>query len=162
GDAYMIAVREGHALHNGVELSHLYKCLHPSPAVAPLAVQLSLARLSSLLLDHEPDKELQRSDWRAYTLTADQIRYAQDDALIAYLVYERLEALLPQVPWDGYNANAFTFSCAYVVGGRVVTVQDEQVHGRDVKVWGVFEDPASSQAWSPKHAALSSWSKGVF
>ncbi|KAL1737888.1 hypothetical protein HDZ31DRAFT_78800, partial [Schizophyllum fasciatum] len=87
---------------------------------------------------------------------------AQDDALIAYLVYERLEALLPQVPWDGYNANAFTFSCAYVVGGRVVTVQDEQVHGRDVKVWGVFEDPASSQAWSPKHAALSSWSKGVF
>ncbi|KAL1739393.1 ribonuclease H-like domain-containing protein, partial [Schizophyllum fasciatum] len=137
GDAYMIAVREGHALHNGVELSHLYKCLNPSPAIAPLSVQLSLARLSSLVLGHEADKELQQSDWRADVLSPEQIKYAQDDALIAYLVFERLESSLPQGPWEGYNANTFTFNCAYVVGGRIVTAQDEQIRGRDVKVWGV-------------------------
>ncbi|KAL1711561.1 ribonuclease H-like domain-containing protein [Schizophyllum commune] len=162
GDAYAIAVRKGHALLNGVELSHLYKCLHPSPAVAPLSTQFSLGRLSSLILDHEPDKELQTSDWGAETLTPEQVYYAQDDALIAYLVYAALEPSLSQVPWNGFNANAFTFNCAYVVGGRIVTTQDQHTRGRDVKVWGVFEDPASPVAWTPKHTALALWSKGVY
>ncbi|KAL1707816.1 ribonuclease H-like domain-containing protein [Schizophyllum commune] len=160
-DALQTIYREGHSLLNGVELSHLYKCIHPTPSMAPLAVQLSLAHLSQEILGHEVDKELQTSDWRADPLSEEQIYYAGSDALIAYLLYVALEADLPPAPWDGFSANAFTFNCAYVAQGRVVTPDDCCVHGRNVKLWGVFEDPASSSSWSPRHEHLALWSKGI-
>ncbi|KAL1738653.1 ribonuclease H-like domain-containing protein, partial [Schizophyllum fasciatum] len=162
GDAHLLAYRYGLALINGVELSHLFKCLHPSPSIAPLAVQLGLAHLSARVLRHEADKTLQASDWKADQLTPAQIAYAAEDAQIAYHLYVALERQLHVDRWEGFNANAFTFNCAYVLDGRVVCPTEEPAMGRHVRLWGVFDDPSSTSPWTPKHAALSNWSKGIY
>ncbi|KAL1682152.1 ribonuclease H-like domain-containing protein [Schizophyllum commune] len=161
-DAIAIAYREGHALRNGVELSHLYKCIYASLSMAPLSAQFSLAHLSLVVLGHEHDKELQTSDWKAEVLTPAQVRYSQDDALISYLVFVALERALRASPTFGFNANSFTFNCAYIVDGWIVNPYDQAVQGRDVKIWGVFDDPASPSSWSPKHVDLAVWSKGIY
>ncbi|KAL1691857.1 ribonuclease H-like domain-containing protein [Schizophyllum commune] len=166
-DAFWFAYLYGRGMLNVVDLSHLYKCLHPSIDAAPLTVQYSMRDLALWVLDEELEKNEQKSDWKTKVLTVAQLDYAFKDALVCYNVYARLSSQLSSLPWRKFNANSFVFNCAYFIDGQVRTRLDNVefdavAEGRHVRLWGVYDDPADSTAWAPKHDDLSVWSKGVY
>lgn len=56
--------------------------------------RVSLAALAAMVLDETLDKSEQTSDWSAPTLTASQLAYALNDAVVTHRVWEALRAEL--------------------------------------------------------------------
>ena len=72
-DATLLLRFYGIAMMNAIELSHLYKCLHPSIDQAPLLVQHGLATLLELVVGQGLDKGCQRSNWGSTFLSGAQL-----------------------------------------------------------------------------------------
>ena len=56
--------------------------------------RVSLAALAAMMLDETLDKSEQTSDWAAPTLTASQLAYALNDAIVTHRIWEALRAEL--------------------------------------------------------------------
>ncbi|KAL1684736.1 ribonuclease H-like domain-containing protein [Schizophyllum commune] len=160
-DTFILLQHYALVVRNAIELSHLYKCLHPSIDQAPLAVQHGLSTLTSLVLGAALDKSMQVSDWRVPCLSGAQILYAQLDGIAACLVYARLSTLLPLSGHADFTANSYSFSTGVAIDG--VLVGPAGCPASRMCSWGVLDDgPTASQRWKPQHRLLDQWKGGIY
>ena len=163
---------------NGIELSHLYKCLHPSIDQAPLVVQHGLATLTQLVLGQDLDKHLQQSNWGAEYLhggqllcifirpvcwvTIEHFADAQLDGVAGCLIYAQLAKGLAANTSTDFTTSSYSFNAALLRDG-VEIVPGPGAVGGDICVWGVGQVlPAGPGRWRPRHVLLDQWRGGAY
>ncbi|KAL1711982.1 ribonuclease H-like domain-containing protein [Schizophyllum commune] len=163
GDSVLLLRHFAVAVYNGWELSHLWKCMHPSIEVAPLTSHISLDDMARIGLGVSVNKDMQTSDWSALFLSIPQIDYAILDAYILLPIFRIVALEYEQRLWSTFSPTAFAFNADLVSNGAVV-VPGPATTGDHIHVWGVGTPIPTNTAgdWAPRHAVLDSYNGGLF
>ncbi|KAL1674015.1 ribonuclease H-like domain-containing protein, partial [Schizophyllum commune] len=163
GDSILLLRHFAVAVYNGWELSHLWKCMHPSIEVAPLTSHISLDDMARITLGVSVDKEMQTSNWSALFLSVAQIKYALIDAYILLPIFDTVALEYERRLWSSFTPAAFAFNADLVSNGAVV-VPGPATTGGHIHVWGAGTPIPLNAAgdWAPRHAVLDAYNGGIF
>ncbi|KAL1736326.1 ribonuclease H-like domain-containing protein [Schizophyllum commune] len=163
GDSVLLLRHFAVAVYNGWELSHLWKCMHPSIEVAPLTSHISLDDMARILLGVSVNKEMQTSDWSTLFLSVSQIDYAILDAYILLPIFRAVSLEYEQRLWSTFNPTAFAFNADLISNG-VVAVPGPATTGDNIHVWGVGTRIPLNAAgdWAPRHTVLDTYNGGLY
>ncbi|KAL1750614.1 ribonuclease H-like domain-containing protein [Schizophyllum commune] len=163
GDSVLLLRHFAVAVYNGWEVSHLWKCMHPSIEVAPLTSHISLDDMARIVLGVAVDKDMQTSDWSALFLSVSQLNYAILDAYILLPIFRAVSQEYEQRLWSTFAPTAFAFNADLISNGAVV-VPGPATTGDHIHVWGVGTSVPVDAAgdWAPRHAVLDTYNGGLF
>ncbi|KAI5885740.1 ribonuclease H-like protein [Schizophyllum commune H4-8] len=162
GDSILLLRHFAVPVHNGWEISQLWKSMHPSIEVAPLTTHISLDDMARIVLGVKVDKLQQTSDWSAPALSVEQIEYSYLDAYILVPIMHVVLHEYEMGVWPHFTASSFSFNADFVVDGAIVP-PGPQTLGSDIRVWGVGDVvPSGGGDWTPRHAVLDRYNASIY